>query len=123
MPAHRSTLSAHWIVPLTISIWPKLVHFRHSMGSDKCLHASTGILVRQRVPISDITADTAARAFINVWISRFGYQKIVTTDRGRQFESALFSSQTRLHGAKHCRTAAYHPFEDVMVEHLHRQLI
>lgn len=73
-------------------------------------------------PIVDISAETCARAFIAVWVSRFGCQHRITTDRGRQFESKLFSTISALLGAQHRPTTAYHPACNGLVERLHRQL-
>lgn len=76
----------------------------------------------EAVPIPDITAETVAKAFVSAWVSRFGCPSIVTTDRGRQFDCTLFTSLSRLLGTKHCRTTAYHPCANGMVERFHRQL-
>nr|XP_037289054.1 uncharacterized protein LOC119181917 [Rhipicephalus microplus] len=69
-----------------------------------------------------MTADTVARAFIFHWVARFGVPATVTTDRGTQFESALFASVTRLLGTHCIRTTAYHPISNGIVERFHRHL-
>lgn len=72
-------------------------------------------------PMMDITAETVGKAIIS-WISRFGCPSDIVTDRGRQFESALFQFLGRVIGFKHRRTTAYHPACNGMVERFHRQL-
>lgn len=73
-------------------------------------------------PLTDITADSCATAFISGWVARFGCPERITTDRGRQFESRLFKSIAALIGATHHTTTAYHPAANGLVERLHRQL-
>ncbi|GFW70343.1 transposon Tf2-11 polyprotein [Trichonephila clavipes] len=73
-------------------------------------------------PLKDITAETVAEAFFSSWVSRFGTPAILTTDRGRQFESSLFKALSKLLGVQRCRTTGYHPQANGMIEELHRPL-
>ena len=76
----------------------------------------------QAIPLSDITAESIARAFISNWIYSFGVPSTITTDRGAQFESLLSTQITSLLGIKCIRTTAYHPCANGMIERFHRQL-
>ncbi|GFW29798.1 transposon Tf2-6 polyprotein [Trichonephila clavipes] len=73
-------------------------------------------------PLKDTTAETVAEAFFSSWVSRFGTPAILTTDRGRQFESSLFKALSNLLGVQKCRTTGYHPQANGMIEELHRPL-
>ena len=73
-------------------------------------------------PMPDMTGRTVAQTFFNTWIAHFGVTSTVTTDRGQQFESALWSSLMQLLGCKRIRTTSYHPIANGMIECFHRQL-
>ena len=74
----------------------------------------------EALPISDITAPTIARTFINDWISRYGVPIEVTTDRGTQFTSNLFRAVTEIAGIKTHYTTAFHPQSNGVIERFHR---
>ena len=63
-----------------------------------------------------------AQAFISGWVSRFGIPATITTDRGRQFESVLWTELMHLLGSSRLRTTAYHPMANGLVERFHRQI-
>ena len=74
------------------------------------------------IPLTTSTTDVVARAFLSGWISRFGVPSTIVTDRGRQFESHLWSNLMTLLSSKRARTTAYHPQANGLVERFHRQL-
>lgn len=76
----------------------------------------------EAAPIADISAATVAWTFLAVWVARFGVPAIVTTDRGGQFESALFRELNSFLGCQRIRTTAYHPQANGLVERFHRTL-
>lgn len=73
-------------------------------------------------PLADITAQTVAYSFVNVWISRFGVPLHVITDRGSQFESEMFEELSSVVGFHRLRTTAYHPQSNGMIERTHRTI-
>ena len=73
-------------------------------------------------PIPDSTAATVAQAFVSGWIARFGVPSTITTDKGAQFESALFQHLLSLLGSCRTRTTSYHPQSNGLVERFHRHL-
>jgi hypothetical protein len=73
-------------------------------------------------PLTDISAQSCARTLCENWICRFGVPTRITTDRGTQFESALFTSLRELLGMQRIRTTAYHPPSNGIVERFHRRL-
>ena len=76
----------------------------------------------EALPLMDFTANSVARAFISRWVSRFGIPSLLTTDRGRQFESTLSKDLSCLLGCTRLHTTAYHPSANVLVERFHRQM-
>ncbi|GFX30146.1 retrovirus-related Pol polyprotein from transposon opus [Trichonephila clavipes] len=53
----------------------------------------------EAIPIPEITAEIAGRAFYEKWICRFGVPAKLVTDQGRQFEAELFRSIAAICGA------------------------
>lgn len=94
--------------------------------SDSCTYMLTCIDRFTRwpevIPLTDITAESVAKAFLNGWIARFGIPHTVTTDQGRQFESQLWQKLMQLLGTHRIRTSSYHPVSNGIIERFHRHL-
>lgn len=76
----------------------------------------------EAIPVSNISAESIAKVFLQNWVSRFGAPAQVTTDQGRQFEAVLFNSFISFCGSWHICTTVYHPQANGQVERWHRTL-
>jgi hypothetical protein len=63
----------------------------------------------EAVPLRSTAADSYATALIGSWIARFGFPQRITSDRGPQFTSAVWSALTSKLGIKSQLTSPYHP--------------
>ncbi|XP_042866775.1 uncharacterized protein LOC122249730 [Penaeus japonicus] len=76
----------------------------------------------EAVPLQDVTADSVAKVCISMWVSHFGAPDTITTDRGPQYESGLFTHLTCTLGSHRIHTTVYQPQANGVVERLHYQL-
>ena len=76
----------------------------------------------EAIPLEDAQTTTCARALAFHWIARFGVPTDLTSDRGSQFTSELWSALTQLYGTRMHWTSAYHPQANGMVERFHPHL-
>ena len=76
----------------------------------------------EAVPLGDMTAELVLDTFVATWVARFGVPERVTTDRGTQFTSSLWSAWCVSLNVQHITTTAFHPQANGMVERLHRQI-
>ena len=76
----------------------------------------------EAIPLTDISSATCARAFLFHWVSRFGLPSNISSDRGVQFMSQLWTALAELLGAKLHHTTAYHPQANGLIERFHQHL-
>lgn len=76
----------------------------------------------EAVPLSSTTTPEIARAFVSVWISRFGVPSDLTSDRGPQFTSGLWNAVAESLGVSLHRTTAYNPQANGLCERFHRSM-
>ena len=76
-----------------ILISPSTIPCHYPKVADIYLHTCVDHFTRwpEAIPIPDSTA-TAEQAFLSGWVSRFGIFSLTTTNRGVQFESALWQN-------------------------------
>ena len=56
------------------------------------------------------------------WIPLFGIPSVITSDRGSQFTSSIWSQLCAFLGIVHSSTTSFHPQSNGLVEHFHCQL-
>ena len=76
----------------------------------------------EAIPLRETSARNVAKEFIANWIARFGMPLDITSDRGPQFTSQLWTSLAELLGTKLHHMTAYHPQANGLVERFHRSL-
>ncbi len=76
----------------------------------------------EAIPLRSTTADSCAAALVEGWVARFGTPQQITSDRGAQFTSSVWSSFTSLLGIKSKLTTPYYPQANGAVERFHHRL-
>ena len=74
------------------------------------------------VPLSSITSKACAGAFTSTWVSRFGVPALLTSDRGSQFTSSVWSELCSILGILRIKTTSFHPQSKGMIERFHHSL-
>jgi len=74
------------------------------------------------LPSGKTDAKTCAQEVLRNWCSRFGIPESLTSDRGPQFTSKVWSEMTTILGIKHITTSSYHPQSNGKIERFHRTL-
>jgi hypothetical protein len=75
------------------------------------------------VPVTNITTETPARAFVLDWVDIYGIPLLLLTDIGTQFISKFFQTMCRLLGIKQLFTTAYHPSTNGQVERFNQTVL
>ncbi len=76
----------------------------------------------EAIPLKETTTPTVARALLANWIARFGLPSDISSDRGPQFISELWSALAQLLGVTLHHTTSYHPQANGLVERFHRSM-
>ena len=72
--------------------------------------------------MKDATTHSCAQAFLATWISRFGIPAHLSSDRGPQFTSAIWTSLYLSLGIRLHHPTAFHSQGNGLVERFHRHL-
>ena len=72
--------------------------------------------------MASISAESCVRVFLSTWVSRFGVPAVLTSDRGAQFTSSIWSRVCLSLGISASRTTYFHPQSKGMIERFHCSL-
>jgi hypothetical protein len=76
----------------------------------------------EAILLTAVSAADCAAGFFHGWVQRWGLPATITSDRGPQFASSLWSALCSLLNITHLQTTAYHPQANGAVERFHRRL-
>ena len=76
----------------------------------------------EAIPLQETDTISCARALLLHWVARFGLPRDMSSDRGVQFTSELWTALATLLNTKLHHTTAYHPQANGLVERFHRHL-
>ncbi len=76
----------------------------------------------EAIPLSGIATADCAAALFSGWIQRFGVPSVITSERGAQFTSSLWTALCSILSISQMKTTAYHPQSNGLVERFHRRL-
>ena len=77
----------------------------------------------EAIPLSSITVESCARAFISTWVSRFGVPALLTSDRGALFTSSVWSEVCSVLGISRIQfSSSFHPQSNGMIERFNQSL-
>ena len=132
LPCQQAKIQRHVVPPIAEFIVPPkryqhlhldLVSMPPSNGFDHLLTIVDRFMRwPAAIPIPNINAETVIDALTHNWIANYGVPEVITTDRGSQFSSQVFTQLLKNWGIRHIMTTAYHPEANGMVKRLHRRL-
>lgn len=73
-------------------------------------------------PIKNKTMGVVANCLLNEVFYTFGWPKVITTDRGKEFLNSIFAELTKILGIDHSKTTSYHPNANSIVERANRNV-
>ena len=75
------------------------------------------------IPLQRHTAQIVAEELTTKWFDEYGEPMQIHTDQGAEFESTLMKELTKLLGIEKCRTVAFKPSSDGMVERYNKTIV
>ena len=76
----------------------------------------------EAIPLADTSAKSCTWVLLFHWVTYFGLPTDISSERGAQFTSQLWTVMIELLGTKFCCTMMYHLQANGLVEHFHRHL-
>jgi len=64
---------------------------------------------QEAIPLQSTTAEECAKVLLLSWIPTFGGPAVITSDRGAQIISSIWSSLYKFLGTIHSLTISFHP--------------